>query len=47
MTRAHQLETTLRTLKLSGMLDTLDVRLGQAQAGELGHLEFRLFPTNQ
>ena len=40
MTRAHQLETTLRTLKLSGMLDTLDVRLGQAQAGELGHLEF-------
>ena len=40
MTRTHQLETTLRTLKLSGMLDTLDVRLGQAQAGELGHLEF-------
>lgn len=40
MTRAHQLETTLRTLKLSGMVDTLDVRLGQAQAGELGHLEF-------
>jgi DNA replication protein DnaC len=38
--RAHQLETTLRTLKLSGMLETLDVRLAQANAGELGHLEF-------
>ena len=40
MTRRHQLETTLRTLKLSGMLDTLDARLAQARAGELGHLEF-------
>jgi DNA replication protein DnaC len=40
MTRAHQLEAGLRTLSLSGMLDTLDARLGQAQAGELGHLEF-------
>ncbi len=40
MTRRHQLETTLRTLKLSGMLDTLDARLLQAQAGQLGHVEF-------
>ena len=40
MTRTHQLETTLRSLRLSGMLDTLDVRLGQAQAGQFGHLEF-------
>jgi len=40
MTRRHQLETTLRTLKLSGMLDTLEARLAQARAGELGHLEF-------
>ena len=40
MTRPHQLETTLRTLRLSGMLDTLDARLAQAQAGQLGHLEF-------
>ncbi len=40
MTRAHQLEAGLKTLGLSGMLDTLDARLGQAQAGELGHLEF-------
>jgi len=38
--RAHQLETTLRLLGLSGMLDTLEVRLGQADAGELGHVEF-------
>ena len=30
----------LRALKLSGMLDTLDARLAQARAGELGHLEF-------
>ncbi len=40
MTRTHQLEATLRTLSLSGMLDTLEVRVGQAQAGELGHIEF-------
>jgi hypothetical protein len=40
MTHRHQLETTLRTLKLSGMLDTLEARLAQATAGEFGHLEF-------
>jgi DNA replication protein DnaC len=40
VTRRHQLETTLRTLKLSGMLDTLEARLVQARAGELGHVEF-------
>jgi DNA replication protein DnaC len=34
------LHSCLRTLKLSGMLDTLDARLAQARAGELGHLEF-------
>ncbi|TFE27627.1 ATP-binding protein [Frankia sp. B2] len=34
------LQTTLRALKLSGMLDTLDARLAQAAAGQLGHLEF-------
>jgi DNA replication protein DnaC len=38
--RTHQLETTLRSLALSGMLDTLEVRLSQANAGELGHVEF-------
>jgi len=40
VTATHQLETTLRALKLSGMLDTLEARLGQARAGSLGHLEF-------
>lgn len=40
MTRPHQLETTLRTLGLSGMLDTVEARLAQAHAGELGHVEF-------
>jgi DNA replication protein DnaC len=40
MTHLHQLERTLRTLKLGGMLDTLEARLTQAHAGELGHLEF-------
>ena len=31
---------SLRTLKLSGMLETLNARLTQAQAGQLGHLDF-------
>jgi DNA replication protein DnaC len=34
------LHESLRTLKLSGMLQTLDARLIQANAGELGHLDF-------
>jgi DNA replication protein DnaC len=34
------LEQALRTLKLSGMLHTLEARLAQARAGELGHVEF-------
>jgi DNA replication protein DnaC len=34
------LEKTLRTLKLSGMLETIEARLIQARAGELGHIEF-------
>ena len=40
MTATHELVATLRVLKLSGMLDTLEARLAQARAGELGHLEF-------
>jgi DNA replication protein DnaC len=40
MTRRHQLEESLKTLSLSGMLDTLEARLAQAHAGEFGHLEF-------
>ncbi|MFD3823522.1 IS21 family transposase [Streptomyces sp. NPDC058625] len=31
---------SLKTLRLSGMLETLDARLTQAQKGELGHLDF-------
>jgi DNA replication protein DnaC len=31
---------TLRSLSMSGMLETLDARLAQADAGELGHVEF-------
>lgn len=38
--RPHQLDDVLRRLRLSGMVDTLDARLAQARAGELGHLEF-------
>jgi DNA replication protein DnaC len=38
--KTHHLEQTLRSLRLSGMLDTLEARLAQAQAGELGHIEF-------
>ena len=34
------LQQALRTLKLSGMLHTLEARLAQARAGELGHIEF-------
>jgi len=34
------LDKSLRTLKLSGMLATIDARLAQAGAGELGHIEF-------
>jgi DNA replication protein DnaC len=40
MTKTHQLETTLRALRLGGMLETIDARLAQAAAGELGHIEF-------
>lgn len=40
MTESHHLEATLRKLKLSGMLATIEARLAQARAGELGHLEF-------
>ena len=36
---ASHLEDALRGLKLFGMLDTLAIRLAQATAGELGHVE--------
>jgi DNA replication protein DnaC len=35
-----ELAPVLRALKLTGMLDTLDARLGEARAGTLGHVEF-------
>ena len=34
------LRAALKTLKLTGMLDTLDARLAQTRDGQLGHLEF-------
>lgn len=34
------LRDSLKTLRLSGMLETLDARLPQVQKGELGHLDF-------
>ena len=37
--KTHQLEDALRALKLFGMLDTLESRLAQASAGELGHVD--------
>jgi DNA replication protein DnaC len=40
VTDRSALASALRELKLSGMLATLDARLAQARAGELGHLDF-------
>ncbi len=40
VTDRSALASALRDLKLSGMLSTLDARLAQAHAGELGHLDF-------
>ena len=34
------LRESLTSLRLSGMLETLDARLIQAHGGELGHLDF-------
>jgi DNA replication protein DnaC len=35
-----ELAPVLRSLRLTGMLDTLDARLAEARAGTLGHVEF-------
>ena len=40
ITDTNGLSAALRTLKLSGMPGTLEARLTQARAGDLGHLEF-------
>ena len=39
-TPERQLAGVLRSLHLTGMLDTLEARLAQANAGELGYVEF-------
>lgn len=36
----HQLEGKLKTLRLGGMLDTLELRLKEVQRDKLGYLEF-------
>ncbi|WP_329158748.1 ATP-binding protein [Streptomyces sp. NBC_01717] len=36
----HALRESLKTLGLSGMLETLDARLAQTHGGELGHPDF-------
>jgi len=38
--KPHQLESKLKALRLGGMLDTLEVRLRDAEQGKLGYLEF-------
>nr|WP_107502165.1 hypothetical protein [Streptomyces tricolor] len=38
------LRESLKTLRLSGMLETLDARLAQAHGSELGHLDFLQVP---
>jgi len=40
MADIHQLENKMRSLKLNGMLDTLDLRLSQAQKDNLGFIQF-------
>ena len=40
MADMHQLENKMRVLKLSGMVDTLDMRLNQAQKDGVGLREF-------
>jgi DNA replication protein DnaC len=40
MADIHQLENKMRTLRLNGMLDTLELRLSQAQKDNLGFIQF-------
>ena len=40
LTPRLQLAPVLRSLRLTGMLETLDARLAEARAGTLGHVEF-------
>lgn len=43
MVKIHQLQAKLKALRLGGMLDTLELRLDQAQQGKLGYLQFLEF----
>ena len=43
MSKLHQVESYLKKLKLNGMADTLEIRLGGAQQESLGYLEFLEF----
>ena len=40
MANIHQLENKMRSLRLNGMLDTLELRLSQAQKDNLGFIQF-------
>ena len=40
MVKASELQTKLKTLRLGGMLQTLDLRRQQAEDNRLGHIEF-------
>lgn len=43
MSKAHHLHGRLKKLNLTGMMDTLELRLDHAQQDHLGHLEFLEF----
>lgn len=40
MVKVHHLQSKLKSLRLGGMLDTLELRLDQAQKDRLGYLQF-------
>ena len=40
MEMRHQLRDQLKRLRMPGLWQALDVRLGEAQTNNLGHLEF-------
>ena len=40
MTDKHQIESKMRVLKLSGMVETLDMRLDQAQKDGVNFTQF-------
>jgi hypothetical protein len=43
MASEHHLVTKLKGLKLGGMLQSLELRLSEAQQGHLGYVEFWRF----